>query len=319
MHAAVVRSFDAPPRYETFQTPEPSGEHEIAVDVLAAGLHPRVRSGASGSHYTSTGTLPLIPGVDGVGRSDDGQLLYFVASDGAFGTMAERTVIDRRRAVLLPDDADVSAIAAAMNPGMSSWMALRKRISFEAGQKVLVLGATGNAGQMAVQIAKFLGASYVAAAGRDVERLAKLTSLGADETVSLSGEPEEISRALGAAGADVDVVIDYLWGSVTEQAIPALVKSRAERSKPLWWIQIGSMAGTTIALPSAALRAANLQLLGSGQGSLTAAGIVAELPELADQITAGTFVVDPVSRPLSDVEPTWNAPAAPGQRIVFTT
>jgi hypothetical protein len=86
-----------------------------------------------------------------------------------------------------------------------------------------------------------------------------------------------------------------------------------------WWIQIGSMAGTTITLPSAALRAANLQLLGSGQGSLTTAGIVAELPELAEQITAGTFIVDPVSRPLTDVEAAWNAPTAPGQRIVLTT
>jgi NADPH:quinone reductase-like Zn-dependent oxidoreductase len=319
MHAAVVRSFDAPPRYETFQAPEPSGEQEIAVEVLAAGLHPRVRSGASGSHYTSAGVLPLIPGVDGVGRSDDGRLLYFVALDGAFGTMAERTVVDRRRAVVLPDDADVAAIAAAMNPGMSSWVALRRRIAFKAGQRVLVLGATGNAGQMAVQIARFLGAGHVAAAGRDPERLAQLTSLGADETVSLTGEPDAVARALAAAGADVDVVIDYLWGAVTEQAIPAIVKSRTERSKPLWWVQIGSMAGATISLPSAALRAANLQLLGSGQGSLTTAGIVAELPELAEQITAGTFVVDPVSTPLSDVEAAWNAPTAPGQRIVFTT
>ena len=101
MHAAVVRSFDQPPRYEAFQAPEPSGEHEIAVDVLAAGLHPRVRSGASGSHYTSSQALPLIPGIDAVG-SAEGQLLYFVAFDSAFGTMAERTVIDRRRAALLP-------------------------------------------------------------------------------------------------------------------------------------------------------------------------------------------------------------------------
>jgi NADPH:quinone reductase-like Zn-dependent oxidoreductase len=319
MHAAVVRSFDLAPRYETFQTPEPNNEHELAVDVLAAGLHPRVRSGASGSHYTSTGALPLIPGVDGVGRCADGQLLYFVASDGAFGTMAERTVIDRRRAVALGDDADVSAIAAGMNPGMSSWLALRKRIPFKAGQKVLVLGATGNAGQMAVQIAKLLGASHVAGAGRDAERLARLENLGADETVSLTGEPDEVASALGAAGADVDVVIDYLWGSATEQAIPALVQARTERSKPLWWIQTGSMAGTTLTLPSAALRAANLQLLGSGQGSLTPAGIVAELPALAEQITAGAFVVDPVSTPLSDVESAWNAPTGPGQRVVFTT
>ena len=317
MHAAVVRSFDAPPRYETFQTPEPSGKHEIAVDVLAAGLHPRVRSGAAGRHYTSTEALPLIPGIDGVGRSADGQLLYFVAFDSGFGTMAEQAVVDRRRAAVLPDDADVSAVAAGMNPGMSSWLALRRRIAFRAGQRVLVLGATGNAGQMAVQIAKHLGASYVAAAGRDPARLAELTNLGADETISLTDEPDEVGRALGAAGADVDVVIDYLWGSVTEQAIPALVRARSDRSKPLWWIEIGSMAGTEITLPSAVLRAANLQLLGSGQGSVTTAGIAAELPELAEQISAGAFVVDPVPTPLSEVESAWNAPTAPGQRVVF--
>jgi NADPH:quinone reductase-like Zn-dependent oxidoreductase len=286
--------------------------------VLAAGLHPRVRSGASGSHYTSTDVLPLIPGVDGVGRSQEGELLYFVAFDGAFGTMAERTVVDRRRSVALAQGTNVPAVAAAMNPGMSSWMALRKRIPFAAGQKVLVLGATGSAGQMAVQIAKFLGAGYVAAAGRNAERLTELTGLGADETISLVGDPEKIERALAAAGGDVDVVIDYLWGAVTEKAIPALVKSRTERSKPLWWIQIGSMAGARIALPSAALRAANLQILGSGQGSLTTAAIVAELPALAAQITAGAFKVDPVPTALSDVESAWNAPTGAGQRIVFT-
>jgi NADPH:quinone reductase-like Zn-dependent oxidoreductase len=319
MHAAVVRSFDAPPRYETFQAPEPRSEHEIAVDVLAAGLHPRVRSGASGAHYTSTEALPLIPGIDGVGRSADGQLLYFVASEGAYGTMAERTVIDRRRAVALREDADVPAIAAGMNPGMSSWVALRRRISSCAGQRVLVLGATGNAGRMAVQIAKFLGAGCVVAAGRDPDRLAELPSLGADQVVSLRGEPDESARALGVAGADVDVVIDYLWGSVSERAIPALIEARTERSKRLRWIEIGSMAGTTIALPSAALRAGNLQLLGSGQGSLTTAEIAAELPALAEQITAGSFLVDAVSKPLSDVESAWSAPTAPGARIVLST
>jgi NADPH:quinone reductase-like Zn-dependent oxidoreductase len=319
MHAAVVRSFDAPPRYETFEAPEPSGEQQILVDVLAAGLHPRVRSGAAGSHYTSTDALPLIPGVDGVGRSPEGRLLYFVAFDGALGTMAERTAIDRRRAVALDDDADVPAIAAGMNPGMSSWLALRKRISFAAGQKVLVLGATGNAGQMAVQIAKFLGAGHVTAAGRDAERLAGLPGIGADETVSLSGEPEQVAEALAAAASDADVVIDYLWGSVSERAIPALVEAREQRSKPLSWIEIGSMAGATIALPSAALRAANLHLLGSGQGSLSTAAIVAELGELAEQISAGTFAVAPLARPLSDVESVWGAPTAPGQRVVFTT
>lgn len=317
MYAAVVRSFTSPPRYEPFEQPQPHGEHELAVDVLAAALHPRVRSGAAGSHYTSTGALPLIPGIDGVGRADDGRLFYFVAFDGKFGTMAERTVIDTRRAVALDDRADVPALAAAMNPGMSSWVALRKRIAFAPGQKVLVLGATGGAGRMAVQIAKLLGAGHVTAAGRDPERLAALAAIGADDSVSLAGEPEQVAHALAAAGADVDVVIDYLWGTIAELAIPALVRSRNEPSKPLRWIEIGSMAGTTLTLPSAALRAANLRLLGSGQGSLSTAEIVAELGELAEHVSAGTFAVDPLATPLADVESAWGRATAPGQRIVF--
>ena len=137
MHAAVVRSFDAPPRYETFQTPQPSGEHEISVDVLAAGLHPRVRSGASGSHYTSTEALPLIPGVDGVGRSVEGQLLYFVAFGGAFGSMAEQAVVDRRRTVAV--QIEIAALSGA--PGFSVVSALLHR--HEASQYTSMLRRAG--------------------------------------------------------------------------------------------------------------------------------------------------------------------------------
>src|SRR5690348_7604306 len=102
MHAAVVRSFDHPPRYEAVEDPLARDEDEVVVDVLAAALHPRVRSSANGSHYTSTEELPLIPGIDGVGRTPDGELRYFVLPDTTLGSMAERTVIDRRRSVPLP-------------------------------------------------------------------------------------------------------------------------------------------------------------------------------------------------------------------------
>src|SRR5580700_7269624 len=148
MHAAVVTSFDAFPSYQEFPTPRPQGPGEMLVDVLAAGLHPRVRSQANGSHYTSTGELPLVPGIDGVGRTPDGTMRYFVLPDTTMGAMAEQTVIDLRRSVALPRDSDPVLIAAAMNPAMSSWVALRRRVRFQAGQNVLVLGATGNAGQL---------------------------------------------------------------------------------------------------------------------------------------------------------------------------
>ncbi|WP_327434320.1 quinone oxidoreductase family protein [Streptomyces sp. NBC_01236] len=318
MHAAVVRSFDAPPRFDTIDTPRPREEHEVLVDVLAAGLHPRVRSSANGSHYTSDGVLPLVPGIDAVGRTEQGELLYFVAPDTALGTMAEQAVVDRRRAITLPTDTDPVAVAAAMNPGMSSWVALRRRVTLPPGASVLVLGATGNAGQLAVQIAKHLGAAHVVAAGRDPERLDLLPGLGADETVSLLGEPKEVADRLGRSAGDADVVIDYLWGPAAEHAMPALLTARPERAKPLAWIQIGSMAGADIALPSSLLRAANLQIMGSGQGSVTTAGILTELPSLAKEITSGTLAVNPLALPLSQVEQAWNIPTAPGTRIVLT-
>jgi len=178
MNAAVVTSFDEPPHYQQIEVPQPTTPDEMLVDVLAVGLHPRARSGAAGVHYTSTGTLPMVPGIDGVGRRPDGKRIYFVARDDVIGTMAEKAIIDTRRAIELPDDVDVAKVAAAMNPAMSAWVALRRRVLIESGQSVLVLGATGNAGAMAVQVAKRLGAGRVIGAGRDLDRLNALTSVG---------------------------------------------------------------------------------------------------------------------------------------------
>jgi NADPH:quinone reductase-like Zn-dependent oxidoreductase len=318
MKAAVVSSFDSAPRYEEFPTPIPAGDDDMVVDVIAAGLHPRVRSQANGSHYTSTGELPLVPGIDGVGRGADGLLRYFVLPDTRVGAMAEQAVIDTRRSIVLPEDADPVAVAAAMNPAMSSWVALRQRVPFRAGQNVLVLGATGNAGQMAVQIARRLGAKQVIAAGRNPSRLAGLPALGATGTVLLDGDADRGARRLGEAAADADVVIDYLWGEPAAAAMAALVTGRADRGQPLAWIQIGSVAGPTAAVPSAALRAARLQIVGSGQGSVSTREILAELPALAQEITAGSFEIDARPTSLTDVEQAWADAPGTAQRIVIT-
>jgi NADPH:quinone reductase-like Zn-dependent oxidoreductase len=314
MKAAVVSSFDSAPRYQEFGVPIAAGEHELLVDVLAAGLHPRVRSQADGSHYTSTEELPLVPGVDGVGRGPDGLLRYFILPDTTLGAMAEQTVIDPRRSIVLPEGADPVALAAAMNPAMSSWVALRQRVSFQPGQDVLVLGATGNAGQMAVQVAKRLGAGQIIAAGRDAERLAALPALGATATVPL-GATDTADR-LAKAAADVDVVLDYLWGQPAADAMIAIITNRADRSRPLSWIEIGSVAGPTAPIPSAALRAARLQLVGSGQGSVSTREYLAELNALAQEIAAGTIAVDARPVPLAQVEEAWAATDAK-HRIVL--
>ncbi len=312
MYAAVVTSFDRPPSYQEFPTPTPRSSDEVLVDVVASGLHRRVRSQADGSHYTSTGELPLVPGTDGVGRMPDGTLRYFALGDTTSGAMAEQTVIDLRRSFPLPDGADPVLVAAAMNPAMSSWVALRRRIDFQAGQTVLVLGATGSSGQMAVQVAKRLGAGRVIAAGRDPELLAALPELGADIIVRLGETP-----GLGEVAADVDVVIDYLWGQVTVDAMTAIATTRTDDSRPLTWIEIGSVAGLTAAIPSAALRALPLQIVGSGQGSVSTAAILAELPALVDEIGSGTLRIDARAVPLADVTHAWRGTESDA-RVVLT-
>jgi NADPH:quinone reductase-like Zn-dependent oxidoreductase len=316
MKAAVVTSFDAPPRYEDFPSPAPARADEIIVDVLAAGLHPRVRSQASGSHYTSTDQLPLVPGIDGVGRGPDGRLRYFVLPDTTMGAMAQQTVVDVRRSVVLSPEADPVVLAAAMNPAMSSWVGLRQRVAFQPGQRVLILGATGSAGQLAVQIAKLFGAGQIVAAGRDSGKLAALTAAGVTDTVVLDGSRDAAGQ-LGQAARDVDVVIDYLWGQPTADALRAIIPARTDDGQQLTWLQIGSVAGTVSPIPSAALRAARLQIVGSGQGSVSARAILTELPALAREITRGTFQVNARAVPLADVGQAWADAATGAQRIVL--
>ncbi|WP_327267418.1 zinc-binding dehydrogenase [Streptomyces sp. NBC_01218] len=306
MRAAIITSYDAPPAYRECPEPVAEGENQMVVEVLAAGLHHLTRAKADGSHYSAAGTFPLVPGVDGVVRDPRGRLRYAVLDDTASGTFAERTVIDVRRSVLLPEGADPVRIAAAMNPGMSSWVALRRRIDFPVGRRVAVLGATGSAGRMAVQIAKRFGAVEVIAVGRDTARLEELPGLGADRAVTF----EEIGVA-----ADVDVVLDFVWGAPAAGAMLPVLKARADRSTPLTWVQIGSIAGETAPVPSAALRAARLRIVGSGIGSVPPRDFIAELPELAAAVTEGGLDVRARPVPLADVAQAWGDRS--GERLVF--
>jgi NADPH:quinone reductase-like Zn-dependent oxidoreductase len=311
MHAAVVTNFTKPPVYQHFPQPTATTDGDVVVDVIAAGLHPLVRSRAAGTHYTSTGKLPLIPGIDGVGRAPDGTLRYFVVATD-LGAMAEHTVVDLRRSVVLPEDADPVAIAAAMNPAMSSWVALRRRVTLQPGQTVVVLGATGSAGRLAVQAAKHLGAGAVIGVGRDRRQLDALPELGADDVIPLDKLNANLDRVLAA-----DIVVDYIWGPPAAELMAGFARGRHDSSRPLTWIQIGSMAGVGADVPSAALRSMPLQIIGSGIGSVPVADIVAELPELASAISNGTLRTQARAVPLAEVEQAWQEPEN-GQRVVFT-
>jgi NADPH:quinone reductase-like Zn-dependent oxidoreductase len=308
MKAAVVTDFSQAPRYQEFPDPVWESENEVVVQVLAAGLHPRVRSQAGGFHYASTGELPLIPGIDAVVRDPQGKIRYAILDDTTLGTMAERTVIELNRSVVLPDEVDPVAVAAAMNPAMSSWVALRRRIAFRRGQRVAILGATGNAGRMAIQVAKRFGASQVIAIGRDTSMLAELRALGAEEVTTF----HQVSRA-----ADVDVVIDYVWGEPSSTAMMQILTNRADRAEPLIWLEVGAIAGPEALIPAAALRSARLQIVGSGIGSVPGRDFVEELPQLAAAVAEGAFDVRARAVPLAEVEQVWTVSAGDTDRIVL--
>lgn len=313
MKAAVVRTPDERPRYEAFTLPDrPRG---IVVDVLAAALSPRVRSGASGRHYTSHGVFPLVPGVDGVGRLPDGRRIYFLAADDTIGTLAERTFADSGFTVDLPDGVGASVVAAGMIPALSSWVALTLRARLRPGQSVLVLGATGTAGQLAVQIAKHLGAGRVVAVGRNQQALQRVHDLGA-YVVRLTGTKQD-GDAVAAAASEVDIVLDYLWGTVSSAVMPALCRRREAESPALTWVLIGSMAGDEISLSSVLLRKRNLQILGSGQGAVSTADMWSAAPQIVNAFAAGTLNVEFREVPLADVERQWLAAAPSGERLVF--
>lgn len=317
MNAAVVESFSAPPRYRSFIDPV-AGDGEVLVKVTAAGLHPIVRALASGTHYGSTGELPFVPGVDGVGRLEDGTRVYFGSSRSPFGTFAELSVARRDLIISLPDTLDDSVAAATSNPGMSSWVALKMRAKFVSGESVLILGATGSAGKLAIQIAKRLGARHVVAVGRDVD-VDALKQLGADSVISLSQDHDALVAALRREWTDtgVDVVLDYLWGQPAEAVLEAIARKGLLQSAPrVRYIQIGGSAGPTITLPAATLRSSGLEILGSGFGSASMTEIRKAVGEFFAESARQPFREEIRVAPLSQVEPLWAA-SGDRARLVF--
>jgi NADPH:quinone reductase-like Zn-dependent oxidoreductase len=318
VNAAVVHSFDAPPRYTSFAEPVPV-EGERLVTVTAAGLHPIVKALANGTHYGSSSELPFVAGVDGAGRLEDGTRVYFGVSRSPFGTFAERALAGGAMCLPLPDGIDDATAAGIANPAMSSWVALTVRAKFVAGESVLVLGATGVAGQLAVQIAKRLGARRVVAAGRNPQALEELKGLGADQVISLDQEHGALVSSLrdAVASGGVDVVLDYLWGSPAQAALEALSQKGLSKMAPrVRFVQIGSSAGTTIPLPAATLRSSGLELLGSGFGSASLDQISQALKEFFATAAANPFRTAIKTAALRDVESLWNSPER-GARLVF--
>ncbi len=316
MKAAIVQGTGQTPVYGDFAEPVPSsGENRITV--TAAAISQVVKSRASGAHYSSSGRFPFVVGIDGVGRLDDGSRVYFVMPTAPHGSMAERTVVASAQCLAIPDDLDDVTAAAIANPGMSSWAAYTERAKLKAGETVLVNGATGTAGRLAVQIAKHLGAKKVIATGRNTDALQAVAALGADVVIPLVEDGAALEESFKQQFAEgVDVVIDYLWGKSAECLLVAGAKAGAE-AVPIRFVQVGSTSGLDITLPSAVLRSSAIELMGSGIGSVPPARLINAIGQLLLAVVPCGFKVATTPVPLSEVEQAWPKDDST-RRAVFT-
>ena len=282
--------------------------------VAAAAISQVAKSRASGMHYSAQNAFPFVAGIDGVGRLADGRRVYFVLPRAPHGSMAEETAVPADHCIPLPDDLDDVTAAAIANPGMSSWAAFTERARLTAGETVLVNGATGAAGRLAVQIARHLGAKKVIATGRDLDAL---DAVEADTTIPLSGDEDALEERFAAAFAEgVDVVIDYLWGKSAERLLIAGAKAGAD-AVPIRYVEIGSASGQTITLPGAVLRASAIVLMGSGTGSVPLDHLLAATADLLAATVRSGFEIATKTIPLVDVDTAW-ATTAGQPRIVLT-
>lgn len=317
MNAAVLHALSEPPRFEQFSEPI-AGENEVIVHVHAAALKPVDKQMANGSHYASRGALPCVCGSDGVGHLDDGKRVFFGGPRLPHGAMAQRTVVPRALTFAVPENLSDETAAALPNPGVSAWLSLAYRAKLVQGENVLILGATGVTGRLAVQIARLLGAARVVAAGRNQQALHVLRDLGADATISLALPEPDLSEAfLREAGqSGFQVVIDYVWGRPAEVFLAAITRREfAVIQSETRFVQVGEGAGATITLPAAVLRSTAVTILGTA-GIPPGDVLFEAFQQVMAHAAKGELHMDTERVPLADIENAWQRDW-PGRRLVI--
>src|SRR5579864_5637121 len=316
MKAVVLHELGKPPRCEEFPEPSAAGD-EVIVRVRAASLKAVDKQLAAGTHFASPRELPVICGTDGVGNLPDGTRVFFGGPRRPYGAMAQRTVVPAAFCFPVPDALDDAAAAALPNPGVSALLSLTQRAKLAKSEKVLILGATGVTGKLAVQIAKQLGAGRVIAAGRNPEALQKSRDLGADSTIQLNQPDDDLRKVFSqeAGEAGFNVVIDYVWGRPTEILLAAITRPEfAVINSETRLVQVGESAGPAISLPAAVLRSTALTILGT-------AGIPSRdvLRDAMQQVLAraarGELRIETQRVALREIESAWERHES-GRRIV---
>lgn len=322
MKAAVIAAAGASPIFGEFSEPAPTPGAEL-ITVSASALSQFSKSRSAGTHYSSDSAFPAVAGADGVGRTEDGRRVYFVLPEAPYGALAEKCLARAKQCVELPESLDDVTAAAIANPGMSAWAALVERAHLQPSETVLVNGATGSAGRLAVQLAKYVGAGKVIATGRNEGELQELLSLGADSVIPFNlgalhphGAKHYEQALQEVFSGGINVVVDYLWGESAKTIIVAVAKT-VEDAVPVRFVHVGGASREEeIALPGAALRSSAIQLMGSGVKSVPFPKLLGAIKSVFEAVGPAGLQIATQTEDLSEIEKAWQAPGKP--RIVVT-
>lgn len=316
MKAAVLHEVGGIPRYEDFPDPV-AGDDEVIIDVKAVAVENVDKAIVAGTHYTSekyTGRLPMIPAFDGIGALPDGTLVGFGGIRPPYGALAEKTVVPHNSYRPIPDGID-PAVVTVMASAITA-MSMRTAAGFVPGETVLVQGATGVAGRLAVKVARLLGAGRIVATGRDDDRLREVQAIGADTVINTAVSDEALERAyLDAGGDGYDVILDYLWGRPSEILLRGLVPRSFGFGKPTRVVQIGESAGADLTLAASSLRTSGVEIYGAAKG-FDPQTIDEVYQQVVTWTRSGELTFDVEKVPLSDIETAWQRTDLHGRRLV---
>ena len=311
MRAAVIERFGELPVVR--ERDEPKADSANVIEVTAAPLNPVDLSIATGKFYAGTPPLPYVPGGEGIGHPMSGvpaDRVYFRAAPPN-GALAERAVANGQT-VPLPEQVSDGVAAALGTPGIAAYLAITRRAQLQPGETVLVLGASGVLGSIAVQVAKLIGAGRVIAAARDDRALARAKDLGADATVDLKQIEGLTERIREASRGQLQVVIDPIWGAAAVAALEAM--------SPLGrFVQLGQAAGPEATVKSATVRGRYLSILGYGSFLVPWEEQVVAYRRLVEYAAAGRIKVEVEVLPLEAAPDAWKQQAtSPHRKLVLS-
>lgn len=312
MHAAVIHEIGAVPKIEEFEEPRPDGNEKV-VEVELAGLNPIDLWTADGDLGRDYPAKPYVAGFEGLARLDGGGLAYFGGATLPFGSFAPKALVKSERLIELPEAVDPAQALAFGIAGQAGWLSVSWRSGLKPGETVVVLGATGTVGLIAIQAARALGAGTVVAVGRSQARLEKAREVGADLTVQLDGEPEQLTeRLIAAAGKPVDIIIDMLWGSPARAAFEAL----AEGGR---LVQVGNSSGEKeVSFSARGIRGQAREIRGHMNGQVPEDVRREAYLEMCHRSIAGELRVETEEIPLAEIAEAWDRQRrGPGRKLVI--